>query len=239
MSAANQFSGVPGQLLSRAEDFRNQFQGIPGQLLKSAQGLQNQFGGLPGQYMSLMRGQMPIARTGDLTQDQRNQAVQEARAGAQARGDIYSNPSIFAEALNRRKYADARQQQALANVQSLGQSALGSGVGLQNAIMGLDQGAQGMALGREQGAMGMQQGAMGMSQGIEQLLGYPSEQLTKGELGRVGAFQTLFGPEENLAGDWLKAQAGANVAGAGQDSSNKNATLGTIGTIVGGIATAY
>lgn len=260
-SAAQQFGNVPGQLLSRAEQFRNSFGSLPGDTLRGADalrrqfqnvpaGIMRQFRDLPGQYLNVMQGQLPIAQTGQLTQDQSNQAIQDARAAAQARGDIYSNNASFAEALNRRRFADARQQQAIGNIQSLGQAALGTalqrdqgaeglGIGLQNAVMGLRQGAQGMALGREQGAMGLQQGAMGMGQGIEQLLGYPSEQLTKGELGRVGAFQTMFGPVENLAGDWLKAQAGANVAGAGQDSSNKNATLGTIGTIIGGVATAY
>jgi hypothetical protein len=274
-SLRDQFGGLAANMLGSANSLRTQFQGVPGDLLRSADRLQSQFGGLPQQYLNIMRGQQPIAQTGNLTQDQTNQAVQAARAAAQARGDIYSNNASFAEALNRRQYADARQQQAIGNVESLGQSALGagttlqntimglrqgaegagiglrnavmglqqgaqgSGTGLQNAIMGLDQGAQGLALGREQGAAGLQQAGMGMSQGIEQLLGYPSEQLTKGELGQVGAFQTLFGPTENLAGDWLKAQAGANTAGAGQDASNKNATTGTIASIIGGIATAY
>jgi hypothetical protein len=61
--------------------------------------------------------------------------------------------------------------------------------------------------------MGVQQGGMGIAQGAEQLLGYPSQQLTQGELGRVGAFQTIFGPEENLAGDELKAKGGSNGRG--------------------------
>ena len=211
---------------------RKQFQGVPGQLMSP-------FGQLPGQMLNILKGQLPIAQTGELTQDQRNEAVQQARAGAQARGDIYSNPAIFAEAMNRRKYADARQQQAIGNIEGLGQAALGSALQRDQGAAGLDTSAFGLASGREASAMGLQQGGMGIAQGAEQLLGYPSQQLTQGELGRVGAFQTLFGPEENLAGDWLKAQAGANVAGAGQASSNKNSTIGTIGTIVGAAATAY
>lgn len=223
--AMSQFRGVPGQLLNSANQLRSQFANVPGQLM-------SQFKNLPGQYLNIMQGLLPQAQTGELTRDQRNQAIQTARAGAQGRGDIYSNPAIFAEAMNRRQYADKAQERAIGLVQGLGQSAL------QTALQ-RDTGAFGLASGREAAAMGLQQGAQGAAQGNEQLLGYPSEQLTKGELGRVGAYATLINPLYGLAGQQLQAQTSANVAGAGNQQSNKNSTIGTIGTVAAAALTAY
>jgi hypothetical protein len=204
-----------------------------------------------------MQGLLPIARTGELTQDQRNEAIQQARAGAQARGDIGSNAAIFAEAMNRRKYADARQQQAIGEALQLGQGALGTALGRDQGAAGLQQLAQGLALGRQQGVSGLQQGALNLAsgreaaamgltqggmqvaQGAEQLLGYPSQQLTQAELGQTGAFGNLINPMYGLAGQQLQAQTSGQIAQQGSADQGKSNILNSIVGIAGVAATAY
>jgi hypothetical protein len=115
-------------------------------------------------------------------------ATQGARAGFQARGNVYGNQALAGELLGRENVRTNRIMQAL-----------------------------------------------GMAGTTEQLLGYPSQQLTAAELGRTGAFASLMNPAYGLAGQVLGAQTAANAQNKGGTSNALGAGVG----ILTAAATAY
>lgn len=220
---AQQFQNLPAGMLRGANRLQEEFRGLPHQLHLDAQGIRRQFRELPGQYLDVLNRVLPIAQTGELTLDQRNQATQQARAAAQARGDIASNPAIFAEAMNRRQYADARQNQAIGQALQLGQGALGTALGRDQGAAAIDQMAQqmgisreqaaaqlqalaqGTALQREQGQAGLQQGALNLAAGRDAA----AMGLTQGAQGVATGMEQLLGYPSQMLTQAELGQTGA------------------------------
>jgi hypothetical protein len=138
-----------------------------------------------------------------------NYATQGARGAAQARGDVGSGEAVAGELMNRENVRQQRLTQAAGMAQ------------------------QGQAL--ETQGIGDVSAGLAPSQTTEQLLGYPSQQLTAGELGQVGAYGGLVNPLYGLAAAQLGAQTQGQIAGAQADASGKAGTTGLIGAGVGAL----
>ena len=153
--------------------------------------------------------QQVISSQGALTPQERNLATQQAREAFQARGNVFGNQAVAAEALNRDQYKWQKYAQAL---------------GLAGSIFRPEQAAMGMG-GQ---TLGFGQQTMGIGQQALQALGYPAQT-------QAGVFGTLINPLYGLAASQMQAATSAAEANQAKQASLIGSGIDAVGNIVGGV----
>src|SRR5215469_4445872 len=172
-------------------------QQLPGlaDMIRSAYGQATPTSQLTGPLMQTYENQItPILQSGGaLTPELSRLATQQAAARNAAAGMATTMPGLFAEALNRDQYRQARYNNALNQAMQLtGQV---SGLGQQG--LSLAQGAAGSLYGIGQAPF---QNALAYATGQQGLGAQTAQQLYGAEMAPIGAWQAAFNPTgQNVA----------------------------------------
>lgn len=230
--ALDQLSNV-GQLTQPLQD-------LLGQLPDTFAGYQKELGGLiPGlqdlisSQQSVYSGLQPILQSqGALTPEQNRDVTQATRARFAAQGNVMGNQAIGQELLDRDQY---RQQRF--------GTALNQALGLSGSIGNLS-GQEAGIIGQQAGLTGAQAGiTTGLTQGIQGLQTGALGNVLNTESTGVGSFSKLTNPilayMSDLFSSNQNAAAAQSIAGANKSAGGLSGGLGAIGSIVGGVATAY
>jgi hypothetical protein len=209
-------------------------------------------GALTGPLMQTYQNYLtPILQSqGRLTPQLQREATQQAAARNAMGGMATTNPGMFAEALNRDKYREARYGNALNQAMGLTQNVSGLDTAGLNRALQYTQGMEGLNQGQLQNALTAGQGVVGFrqqpfsnalqyAQASSGLRGTAMQDLAGAYNQGIGAFTQLLNPAATGVSSAVGFNANAQAAAQNAAANNKSGTTTGILSAVGSVAAAY